>query len=140
MRAETGQSARSSFVVVILLLTLFPVTSSPAHATPGEQYGRYRPRPVTVRRLPGGRVHAHHLGDARRLRRQRLQPEPGRTREVYAVNSVENDSLAAEAVLFLPGSGRPSSEIKAPLICAAGRRRAERTPSHPTEGGAGPDG
>ncbi|MCB0066817.1 MAG: hypothetical protein KDD77_06695 [Caldilineaceae bacterium] len=44
------------FVVVILLLTLFPVTSSPAHATPAEQYGRYRPRPVTVRRLPGGRV------------------------------------------------------------------------------------
>lgn len=106
------------FVVVILFLTLFPVTSSPARATPAEQYGRYRPRPVTVRRLPGGRV-MRIISVTRGGFVASICNQNGPNAEtVYAVNDPANDSLAAEPVLFLPGSGQPSSEIKVPLICA----------------------
>jgi len=106
------------FVVFILLLTLFAVASSPAHATPAEQYGRYRPRPVTVRRLPGGRV-MRIISVTRGGFVASICNQSGPNAEtVYAVNNVENDSLAAEPVLFLPGSGQPSSEVKVPLICA----------------------
>ncbi len=105
-------------VVVILLLTLFPVTSSPARATPAEQYGRYRPQPVTVRRLPGGRV-MRIISITRGGFVASICNQSGPNAEtVYIVDSPSPDSLAVEPVLFLPGSGRPSPDIKVPLICA----------------------
>lgn len=106
------------FVVAILLLTLFAVTSTPARATPAEQYGRYRPQPVTVRRLPGGRV-MRIISMTRGGFVASICNQSGPNAEtVYAVNDPANDSLAAEPVLFLPGSGQPSPNIKVPLICA----------------------
>ena len=105
-------------VVVMMLLCLLPLHPAPAQATPAEQVGRYRPRPVTVRRLPGGRVmriisvtRGGFVASICNLSGPNAEP-------VYVVDSPEPDSLAVEPVLFLPGSGQPSPNIKVPLICA----------------------
>ena len=105
-------------VVVMLLLGLLPLAVMPAQASPAAQYGGYRPRAVTIRRLPGGRV-MRIISVTRGGLVASICNQSGPNAEaVYAVNNTENDSLAADPVLFLPGSGQPSSEIKVPLICA----------------------
>lgn len=105
-------------VVVMVLLGLMPLAVMPAQASPAEQYGGYRPRPVTIRRLPGGRV-MRIISVTRGGFVASICNQSGPNAEtVYAVNDSANDSLAAEPVIFLPGSGQPSSEIKVPLICA----------------------
>lgn len=104
--------------VLMLLLGLLPLASAPAQAAPAEQYGGYRPRPVTIRRLPGGRV-MRIISVTRGGFVASICNQSGPNAEaVYAVDSPAPDSLAVEPVLFLPGSGQPSPNIKAPLICA----------------------
>lgn len=105
-------------VVLMLLLGLLPLATPSVQAAPAEQVGRYRPRPVTVRRLPGGRVmriisvtRGGFVASICNLSGPNAEP-------VYVVDSPAPDSLAVEPVLFLPGSGQPSPNIKVPLICA----------------------
>lgn len=109
---------RRLVVIAVLLLSLLPLGVQPAQASPAEQVGSYRPRPVTIRRLPGGRV-MRIISVTRGGFVASICNQSGPNAEaVYAVDSPAPDSLAVDPVLFLPGSGQPSPNIKAPLICA----------------------
>ena len=105
-------------VVVMLLLGLLPLAVMPAQASPAAQYGGYRPRAVTIRRLPGGRV-MRIISVTRGGFVASICNQSGANAEpVYARESPTPDALSTEPVLFLPGSGQASPEIKIPLICA----------------------
>lgn len=91
-----------------------------ARATPNAQIapgGRYVPRPVPIRRLPGGRglriVSRTHGGVMNRVCTTAGLDAQGL--EFRAPRSGEGALHAP--VIFLPGSGQLASEINAPVVC-----------------------
>ena len=100
---------------VAILCAAPDVMAAPgAQRTPG---GGYVPRPVTIRRLPGGRilriVSRAHGGMMNRICMPALLDAQGiGVREP----TTGNEALAA-SVVFLPGSGQLAENLSVPVVC-----------------------
>ena len=92
-----------------------PVSAAPAaQIAPG---GRYVPRPVTIRRLPGGRVlrivSRSYGGVSNRVCTLAALDEQG-----FGVRTPGmGDAALLAPVIFLPGSGQLADALNAPVLC-----------------------
>ena len=98
-----------------------------ARAAPGAQVapgGRYVPRPVPIRRLPGGRglriVSRTHGGVMNRVCTTAGLDAQGLE---FREPRIGEEALRLP-VIFLPGSGQLASEINAPVVCVLAEAQA----------------
>lgn len=109
-----------SLICAALLAVLSTLSTMPASAAPDTQItpgGRYVPRPVTIRRLPRGRVlrivSRSHGGMMNRVCTLAALDAQG-----FGVRTPgAGDAALLAPVIFLPGSGQSADALGAPVLC-----------------------
>ncbi len=133
------QSVRIFGLVCAALLAALSAlpTAPPVSAAPSAQIapgGRYTPRPVTIRRLPGGRV-LRIVSRAHGGMMNRVCTLAALDAQGFGVRTPDTGDAALSApVIFMPGSGQLASALNVPVLCVLAGEEPVSAVAHAPDG------